>query len=193
MASPSYYPAFLNLKNKRCIVIGGGEVAERKTISLLKSGANVTVISPMVTKRLKEKSLSGKIKYIPRKYKKGDLKDAFLVVAATDSGETNKRISEDAPHLINIADMPSLCNFIIPSVVRRGHLLIAVSTSGASPSMAKNIRKELERLYVPVFAKYLTSLKKMRLQAMSEIKDKKERERFLKKMATEVREKLRSA
>ena len=100
MTSPSYHPVFLNLKGKRCIVVGGGRVAERKALSLLESGADITVISPEVTKRLRKESVkrlnrakgsSGKIRHIPRKYKKGDLKNAFLVIAATDSNEINKK------------------------------------------------------------------------------------------------------
>lgn len=189
----SYYPVFLNLKNKGCVVVGGGKVAERKVLSLLKSGAEVTVISPELTKRLKKESLSGRIKHIPRRYKKGDLKNAFLVIAATDSNEINEKVSEDAPHLINVVDVPSLCNFIVPSVVKRGPLTIAISTSGVSPSMAKTIRKELEKLYGPEFARYLNSLKKIRIKAMAEIKDKKERERFLKKLAADAWKKFQSS
>lgn len=189
----SYYPVFLNLKNKGCVVVGGGKVAERKVLSLLKSGAEVTVISPELTKRLKKESLSGRIKHIPRRYKKGDLKNAFLVIAATDSNEINEKVSEDAPHLINVVDVPSLCNFIVPSVVKRGPLTIAISTSGVSPSMAKTIRKELEKLYGPEFARYLNSLKKIRIKTMAEIKDKKERERFLKKLAADAWKKFQSS
>jgi len=197
MTLPSYYPVFLNLRGKGCIVVGGGRVAERKVLSLLKAGADITVISPELTKRLKEKSLkrsislSKKIKHISRKYKKGDLKNAFLVIAATDSNKTNKKVSEDAPHLINVVDVPSLCNFIVPSIVKRGPLTIAISTSGVSPSIAKAIRKELEKLYGAEFGKHLASLKKIRAKAMAEIKDKKKRERFLKSLAAEAFKKLR--
>ncbi len=180
----TYYPIFLNLKSKKCIVIGGGKVAERKVISLLKSGADITLISPELTKRLKKESSGKKIKYISRRYKKGDLKNAFLVIAATDSIETNKKVSEDAPRLINVVDVPSLCNFIVPSVVKRGPLMIAISTSGVSPSMSKAIRKELEKLYGTEFGEYLKSLRKIRAKALTKLKDKKERERFLKRLAT---------
>jgi len=192
MTSLFYYPVFLNLKNKRCIVIGGGKISERKVLSLLNSGANVTIISPELTKRLKKEIPNGKIKHISRNYQKGDLKNAFLVIAATDSNEINKRVSADAPNLVNVVDVPALCNFIVPSVVKRGPLTIAISTSGVSPSMAKAIRKELERLYGPAFGKYLNSLKKIRTRAMREIKDKKKRERFLKKIASHAWKKLRS-
>lgn len=191
MYLPAYYPIFLTLKGKRCIVVGGGRVAERKTLSLLKTEADITVISPDITKRLKREKENKRIRHIQRAYRNGDLKNAFLVIAATDSRNINRKISEDAPYLINAVDMPSLCNFIVPSIVKRGPLTIAISTSGVSPSIAKAIRKELERFYGPEFARYLRSLEKIRPKALSEIKNKKDRERFLKKLGTEALKKLR--
>ncbi|MDI6745424.1 MAG: bifunctional precorrin-2 dehydrogenase/sirohydrochlorin ferrochelatase [Thermodesulfovibrionales bacterium] len=190
--TPVYYPVSLNLKGKKTIVVGGGKVAERKVLSLLKSGAEVTVISPECTARLREKNLHGHIKYISRKYKKSDLKNAFLAIAATDSVETNMKISEDAPYLVNVVDMPLRCNFTVPSVVRQGPLTIAVSTSGVSPSIAMTIRKELEGLYGRGFSKHLNHIKQMRAKAIREIKDKKKRKKFLKDLAAEAWNKLRS-
>ncbi|MCX5717290.1 MAG: bifunctional precorrin-2 dehydrogenase/sirohydrochlorin ferrochelatase [Nitrospirae bacterium] len=188
----SYYPILLNLKGKKCIVVGGGKVAERKALPLLRAGAEVTIISPECTARLKKENLRGHIQYVPRRYKKGDLENAFLVIAATDSNETNRKISEDATCLVNIVDMPLLCNFIVPSVVRQGLLTIAVSTSGISPSLARTIRKELEGLYGREFSKHLNHIKQMRAKALREIKDKKKRKRFLKDLAAEAWDKLRS-
>lgn len=188
----SYYPILLNLKGKKCVVVGGGKVAERKALPLLKSGAKITVISPECTGRLKKEHLRERIKYISRRYKKGDLKNAFLVIAATDSGEINKKISEDAPYLINVVDKPLLCNFIVPSVVRRGPLTLAVSTSGISPSLARTIRKELEGLYGREFEKHLNHIKKMRVKALSGIKNNKERIKFLRGLSLNAWEKLRS-
>ncbi|MBT9536664.1 MAG: bifunctional precorrin-2 dehydrogenase/sirohydrochlorin ferrochelatase [Nitrospirae bacterium] len=190
--TPVYYPVLLNLKGKKVIVVGGGKVAERKALSLLRSGAKVTVISPECTERFKKENLRGHIKYIPRRYKKGDLKNAFLVIAATDSNETNRKISEDAPYLVNIVDMPLLCNFIVPSVVRRGPLTIAVSTSGISPSLARTIRKELEGLYGREFVKHLNYIKKMRVKALAGIKNNKERIKFLRGLSLNAWKKLRS-
>ncbi|MDO8746710.1 MAG: bifunctional precorrin-2 dehydrogenase/sirohydrochlorin ferrochelatase [Thermodesulfovibrionales bacterium] len=187
-----YYPILLNLKGKKCVVAGGGKVAERKALSLLRSGAKITVISPEGTERLKKENLRGHIKYIPRRYKKGDLKNAFLVIAATDSIETNRKISEDAPYLVNVVDMPLLCNFIVPSVVRRGPLTIAVSTSGISPSLARAIRKELEGRYGREFEKHLNYIKKMRVKALSGIKNDKARIKFLRGLSLNAWKKLRS-
>ncbi len=187
-----YYPAFLNLKGKKTVVVGGGKVAERKILTLLKAGAEITVISPEITKRIDGEKRKGRIKHICRQYRKGDLRNAFLVVSATDSHAINKHVSEDAPSLVNVLDAPALCNFIVPSVIQRGHLTIAISTSGISPGLSKSIRRELEHLYCPDFAHYLRSLKKIRTKAMKEITDKKKRTAFLKSLASkEVIEILR--
>jgi precorrin-2 dehydrogenase/sirohydrochlorin ferrochelatase len=180
-----YYPVFLDLKGRDCVVVGGGKVAERKVLGLLKAGARVRVVSPGLTRRLAKEKTNGTIRHIPRRYRKTDLRGAFLVIAATDSGEENGRISSDAGDiLVNVVDTPELCNFIVPSTVKRGPLTIAVSTSGTSPAMARAIRKELESLYGGQFGRYLRGLAGLRARAAGEIKDKKERERFLKSLAS---------
>jgi precorrin-2 dehydrogenase/sirohydrochlorin ferrochelatase len=181
----AYYPAFLDLKGKKAIVIGGGKVAERKVLTLLKSGADITVISPKITKKIDSEKTKGRIKHISRQYRKGDLKNAFLVIAATDSPIINEQISKDSPCLVNVVDTPSLCNFIVPSIVNRGYLTIAISTSGISPALSRSIRKELEKLYGPEFNNYLKLLKRIRSKAIEVIDDKKERREFLKAIASE--------
>lgn len=181
----AYYPVLLNLKGKEAVVIGGGKVAERKILALLMAGANITVIGPEITKRIEKEKLKGSIKHIPRQYKKGDTKKAFLVIAATSSQDVNKKVSEEAPCLVNVVDSPSLCNFIVPSVIKRGSLTIAVSTSGISPTLSKSIRRELEKLYGPEFVGYLRLLEKIRGEAMREIRDKKKRIEFFKSLASE--------
>jgi len=188
----NYYPSFINLKSKRAVVVGGGKVAERKILTLLKAGACITVISPEITKRLEKEKIKKNIKHISRHYRKGDLKNSFVVIAATDSPVMNTKVSEDAPYLVNVVDTPSLCNFIVPSVIKRGHLTIAVSTSGVSPALSRAIRKELEKLYGPEFADYLKLLKKIRKSALKKIPDKKKRAGFLKSLASkEIFEMLR--
>ncbi len=180
-----YYPAFLNLKGKKTVVVGGGKIAERKILALLKAGADVTVISPEITKRIAGEKLKGRIKHISRQYGRGDSRKAFLVIAATSSQEINRRVSEDATCLVNVVDTPSLCNFIVPSVLQRGPLTIAVSTGGISPALSKSIRQELEKLYGPEFAEYLQLLEKIRKKAMAEIWNKEQRTNFLKSLASE--------
>lgn len=180
----NYYPSFLNLKGKRAVVIGGGRVAERKILTLLKAGARVTVISPQLTKRIEKEKRKNNIKHISRHYRKGDLKNAFIIIAATDSQVINKHVSEDALCLVNVVDAPSLCNFIVPSVVKRGPLTIAISTSGVSPALSRSIRKELEKLYGSEFSRYLKFLEKFRKKVVKEIPDKTKRAAFLKSLAS---------
>jgi precorrin-2 dehydrogenase/sirohydrochlorin ferrochelatase len=181
----AYYPAFLNLKGKRAVVIGGGNIAERKVLSLLETGSHIKVISPCLTKRLKKEKIKGRIEHIRRQYRKGDLKNAFLVFAATDSPVINEQVSKDSPYLVNVVDTPSLCNFIVPSILKRGPLRIVISTSGISPALSRAIRKELEKLYGPEFNAYLRSLKGIRTKAVKIIQDKKKRREFLKTIASE--------
>jgi precorrin-2 dehydrogenase/sirohydrochlorin ferrochelatase len=179
-----HYPVFLNIKDKEVVVIGGGKVAERKVRTLCKAGAKVKIVSPKITAYLKKLKKTGRLKHIDRSYRKGDLKNAFIVIACTPSEEINKKIARDAPNLVNVTDTPSAGNFIVPSVVKRGHLTIAISTGGISPAAAKTIRKELEKLYGEEFARYLRLLEKIRKKALKQIPDKKLREKFLKEIAS---------
>jgi precorrin-2 dehydrogenase/sirohydrochlorin ferrochelatase len=180
----NYYPAFLNLKGKKVVVVGGGKVAERKVLTLLRAGAVVTVISPLLTKRLQKAKEAGHMSHLSRAYRKGDLKDSFMVIAATDTPEVNTSVAADAPGLLNVVDVPSECNFIAPSVVERGPLVFAISTGGTSPAFAKAVRREIEKSYGKVFSDYLGFVKTLRFRAMQDITDKAAREKFLKNLAS---------
>jgi len=180
-----YYPVFLNLKDKKIVVVGGGKVAERKMLALLRAGADLTVISPEITGKIEREKKRGRIKHIRRQYRKGDLTGVFLVIAATDSSAINEKISYDAPCLVNIVDTPRLCNFIVPSVMKRGAMTIAISTAGISPALSRSIRKELEKLYQSEFSGYLESLRSIRAEALKGIGDKRKRAEFLKSLASE--------
>jgi len=179
-----YYPVYLNLQKRKAVVIGGGRVAERKVKSLLKAGASVTVISPELTGGLLRLREKGSIRHHERAYRKGDLGNALVVIAATDSEAVNTKIAREAPALVNVVDVPKLCNFIAPSVVQRGPLNIAISTSGASPALSRSIRRELELLYGPGIALYLAFVGKIRARALREIQDRKRREAFLKRLGS---------
>lgn len=181
----SYYPAFLNIKEKQCIVIGGGKVAERKVMSLLRCGAKIKIISPSLTKRLQKEKNNGTISHISRNYRSGDLEGAFLVVAATSDDEINKEIAAEASCLVNVVDYPDMANFIVPSVIKRGLLTIAISTSGASPAMSRAIRKELETIYSKEFSKYLVFLKKIRKQIIANLRDTNLRQQLFKEIASD--------
>lgn len=174
-----YYPVFLNLEKKKVVVCGGGHVAERKISSLLKTGAEVTVISPKITRRLEKIKSQKRLKHICRQYRRNDMKDAFLVIAATDNISVNERVAQDAQCLVNVVDAPAFCNFIVPSTVNRGLLKLAISTSGVSPALAKTIRIELEDRYGVEFSKFLEFLQNIRAKAMKFINDRKKRRQFL--------------
>lgn len=146
----SFYPIGLDLKAKPCVVVGGGRVAERKALGLLSCSAQVTVISPVLTEELQRQHADGNLKWIEREYRQGDLALAFLVIAATDDEVTQKQVYEEAVSnnlLLNVADVPQRCNFILPASVRRGDLTISISTAGKSPALARKLRQELEKRF----------------------------------------------
>lgn len=179
-----YYPAFINLKGKEAVVIGGGKVAERKVRLLINAGASVSLVSPDITTPIQKLSEKGLLSYKKRNYRKGDLQGAFIVIAATSSAILNTRIAQDAKCLVNVVDLPSEGNYIVPSLVKRGHLTIAISTEGASPAVSKAIRKEIERHYSNEFALYLRFVETIRKRAMNKIIHPAEREKFLQSLAS---------
>jgi precorrin-2 dehydrogenase/sirohydrochlorin ferrochelatase len=149
-----YLPISLRLDGRHCVVIGGGEVAQRKATSLLVAGARVTVVAPEITAGLRELAATHEIVHYPRAYRRGDLKDVFLAIAATDDPTMQRAVASEASAegvLLNVADVPDLCTFIMPSVLRRGALSIAVSTDGASPALARRIRERLEGEFEPEY------------------------------------------
>ena len=144
---PPYCPLFLNIRGKKCLVVGGGTVALRKTEALLKHGAQVEIISPVLCTRLNQLVESEAIHWLRRDYQAGDLKDALLAIATTDDVKTNEMIAEEARQrkiLVNVVDNPQLSDFIVPSYFNRGNIAIAVSTSGRSPALARKLRSQLE-------------------------------------------------
>ncbi|OGQ94939.1 MAG: hypothetical protein A2521_13830 [Deltaproteobacteria bacterium RIFOXYD12_FULL_57_12] len=146
----SYYPVSLNLDGRQCVVIGGGRVAERKVQGLLACGGRVTVISPELTAGLLALYQDRLLAWEARLYREGDLAEVFLAIAATDDGDVQRRIHAEAEGrqvLLNVADVPQYCSFILPATVRRGELTIAVSTGGRSPALARNLRLELEKKF----------------------------------------------
>jgi precorrin-2 dehydrogenase/sirohydrochlorin ferrochelatase len=166
-----YYPAYLDIQNRKCLVVGGGRVATRKVLVLLDCGAVVTVISPRVTDQLQELITENRVHYIRRPYTDEDLADVFMVIGATDDQALNRRIHWDAEQkgrLCNIADQPGLCNFILPSIINRGDLTIAVSTGGKSPAFAKYLRHRLQDQFGPEYAEFLTLMGVIRDRLLAE-------------------------
>ena len=143
----NFYPVFLNLTGRRCVIIGGGQIATGKISKLLDSGANIIVISPDVTEEIRNLSDNGFTELYLRKYQVGDIDGAFLVIAATNDRVVNQKIFEDAEKsgvLLNAVDDMPHCSFIAPSVVERGSVTVAISTGGASPALARKLRETLE-------------------------------------------------
>lgn len=160
-----YYPIFLNLSGRRCLVMGGGEVAERKVESLLQAGGRVTVISLTLTPELASLAAAGEIMYHRRAYKPGDLKGFFLAYAVTNNAEVHRQIAAEAAEqgvLLNVVDRPALCTFIVPAIVSQGDLTIAVSTGGASPALARRVRKTLQETFGPEYGQALQLLARVR-------------------------------
>ena len=181
-----YYPIYLDLRDRLCVVVGGGQVAERKTLSLLEAGANVTVISPSLSQKLQGLSQSGKITHLPKTFDDKDLTAALLVIAATDSRQVNAsigRLCKKRNILVNVVTPPDESSFIVPSVVERGELLIAVSTSGMSPALSKKIRQELEERYGPEYEIFLGKMSMLRARLMDEVKDDGLRREILQTLA----------
>ena len=166
----SYYPILVDLKGKKVIVVGGGAVAHRKIERLLEYGAQVHVISKELTAPLTTYLEEGKIELLGREFKENDLKGAFMVIAATNDALFNQRVSKAARKrglLINAVDQPSDCNFIVPSILKRGDLLIAVSTSGKSPALAKKVREELEESFGNEYKPLLVLMGHLRKEVLS--------------------------
>jgi siroheme synthase-like protein len=142
-----YYPVFLEMKDRPCVVVGGGTVAERKVEGLLAADAQVTVISPTLTPALAALKKEGRVRHVARPYREGDLEGYELAVAATDDGAPNAEVAAEGRRRrvwVNAVDDPPNCDFILPSVIRRGDIVIAASTGGASPALARRLREELE-------------------------------------------------
>jgi precorrin-2 dehydrogenase/sirohydrochlorin ferrochelatase len=153
-----YYPVNLDIRNRACLVVGGGGVGTRKVKTLVDCGAVVTVVSLDTSTKLEQMAADGLIALEKRAYQPSDLQGKFMVIGATDNEALNRRIHSDAENLntlCNIADRPEICNFILPAIVNRGDLILAISTSGKSPAYAKTLRKELEKQYGAEYEPFL--------------------------------------
>jgi siroheme synthase-like protein len=141
------YPLVLRLARRRCVVVGGGAVATRKVQSLLGSDADVTVVAPALSPEVEALAGSGRVQAVRRAFEPADLEGATLAFAATDSRDSNRAVAETARArgvLVNVADDPAACDFTVPAQVRRGDVMLAVSTGGRSPAFARYLREQLE-------------------------------------------------
>jgi precorrin-2 dehydrogenase/sirohydrochlorin ferrochelatase len=166
MLETPFYIACLKLKGRRCVVVGGGEIGLEKVEGLLACGGDVTLIAPEAIEPLREHAREGAIAWEQRDYAgPADLERAFMAIAATDDTDVNIRVYEDAERramLVNVVDVPPLCNFILPAIVRTGPLAIAISTAGASPALAKRMKREIEGLFGEPYARLAVMLNDVR-------------------------------
>jgi precorrin-2 dehydrogenase/sirohydrochlorin ferrochelatase len=160
-----YYPIGLDISGRRCLVIGGGEVGERKAQRLLECGARVSIVGKALTPALSGLAQTGRVAHIPGDYEEGHLEGVFLVIGATNDRDINERIYRDARKrgvLANIVDDPDRCDFILPALCRQGDLVITVATGGKSPALAKKLRQEIEELYGPEYEVLLKIMGELR-------------------------------
>ena len=166
-----YYPVFLDIAGKPVVVIGGGEVAARKVEGLLDAGAQVTVVSPELHPDLAGLVAAGRLRYLGREYQPGDLEGYILAFVATDDRSANAAVAREGKERgvwVNAVDDPPNCDFVMPGVVRRGDLVVAVSTSGGSPAMARKMREELEAFLTEDYALLL----ELAAEVRAELRDK---------------------
>jgi precorrin-2 dehydrogenase/sirohydrochlorin ferrochelatase len=164
------FPIFLKIAARPCLVIGAGHLAESKIESLQAAHARVTVIAPQATQRIADLAAAGEIEWLEREYATGDLAGNFLVVAATNNPAVNRAVFHEAAEsnvLCNAVDDPPFCDFYFPSVVRRGDLQIAISTTGASPALAQRLRKELNAQLPLNLGDWLTDLGNLRREVVA--------------------------
>ena len=164
------YPVFLQLEDKIALVVGGGKVAQRKVETLLRCGASIHIISKVLTDKLKQLIDSREVRFLGEEMMDEFLDGAFIVIAATDDKELNSKVSVSARKrglLVNAVDQPADCNFIVPSIVRKGDLAIAISTSGKSPALAKKIRKELDGQFGNEYETFLNLMGGLRKEVLA--------------------------
>jgi precorrin-2 dehydrogenase / sirohydrochlorin ferrochelatase len=155
MLDTPFYIACLRLKGRRCLVVGGGDIGLEKVEGLLACGADVTLVAPNGHPALGELADEGSIRWERREYEPGDLDGCLIAIAATDDTDVNIRVFDDAERramLVNVVDVPPLCNFILPAIVRTGPLAVAISTAGASPALAKRMKREIADLFGEPYA-----------------------------------------
>src|ERR671924_1010964 len=181
MLETPFYIACLRLTGRRCVVVGGGDVGLEKVEGLLACDARVVLVAPTAVPELEELAAEGSIEWLRREYRSGDLEGTFVAIAATDDTDVNIRVFEDAERramLVNVVDVPPLCSFILPAIVRQGPLAIAISTAGASPALAKRIRAEIAAAYGEPYARLAELLNEVRGWAKGTLPTYQDRKAF---------------
>lgn len=180
------YPIFLELGCRRVVVIGGGSVAVRKVQALLQAGARVVVVAEHIDEMMTALCRGTDAELIKSKYSKSYLAGALLCIAATNNNELNKQIYKDCQELevlCNVVDVPELCDFFVPAVVKRGNLQIAIGTEGQCPAYAGHTRKKLEAIFTEQHGEFLDELEKLRKQIIENVTDPADRKTLLGQLA----------
>lgn len=180
----SFYPMYVDIENLKCVVVGGGDVATRKVGSLLECDAAVLVVSPEITADIAQLEKEEHIKVEHREYAQGDIDGAALVIVATDNPTVNQQVYREAKDKnipVNVVDAPEICTFIVPSMIRRGDLIISISTSGSCPALAKKIREDLQDQFGEEYAEFCNILRKFRSGLADKYDRQEDRAEALKK------------
>ena len=181
MLETPFYIACLRLTGRRCVVVGGGEIGLEKVEGLLACDGKVVLIAPEAVPELEQLAAEGSIEWIRREYEAGDLEATFIAIAATDDTDINIRVYDDAERramLVNVVDVPPLCNFILPAIVRTGPLAIAISTAGASPALAKRIKRQVAEEFGEEYARLAVLLNEVRGWAKGTLPTYQDRKAF---------------
>ena len=181
MLETPFYIACLRLTGRRCVVVGGGEIGLEKVEGLLACDGRVVLVAPDAVPELESLAAAGSIAWIRRRYEPGDLEQTFIAIAATNDTATNIAVYQDAEEramLVNVVDVPPLCNFILPAIVRTGPLAIAISTAGASPALAKRIKRQIADEFGEPYARLAVLLNEVRGWAKGTLPTYQDRKQF---------------
>jgi precorrin-2 dehydrogenase / sirohydrochlorin ferrochelatase len=181
MLDTPFYIACLKLTGRRCVVVGGGEIGLEKVEGLLACDGRVVLIAPEIEPALEQLAEEGSIEWIRRRYERGDLEGTFMAIAATNDTDVNIGVYNDAEEramLVNVVDVPPLCNFILPAIVRTGPLAIAISTAGASPALAKRMKAQISETFGPEYARLAVLLNDVRGWAKGTLPTYQDRKAF---------------
>ena len=181
MLETPFYIACLKLTGRKCLVVGGGDIGLEKAEGLLACDGDVVVVAPEACEEIQSLADEGSIELVRRPYEPGDLEGKFMVIAATDDSEVNIGVFDDAEKramLVNVVDVPPLCNFILPAIVRTGPLAIAISTAGASPALAKRMKREISELFGEPYARLAIMLNDARGWAKQNLPTYQDRKEF---------------
>jgi precorrin-2 dehydrogenase / sirohydrochlorin ferrochelatase len=185
---PRVFPLFLKLENRPCLVVGAGNIAESKIAGMLEADASLRVVAPEATPQVQSWAQTGKLDWHQRSFQPADLQGMFLVVAATSSTPVHEQIFAEAQRLgvlCNVVDVPHLCDFYYPAVVRRGSLQIAISTAGESPALAQRLRKELEVQFGPEYEAWVAALGEVRAEIATKNMSPEDRKELLHNLASQ--------